>query len=172
MGVKRANYLADAFTTDSTADNYTAKVPTTTEPANDGVVVPPEADNPAGGAMVPEHVILMPWGSNAANEIFAMRVWGWSYDITDKLWAPYLLYEVTCTLGNIAASKGANTFYADTLVVVAAQGDTDTANTVITSPTGDETAFIRLATYGAAKLEFDVNLDTAASANCSYRFMD
>ena len=165
MGQKRAFDFQDVLPTDSTDSSYTAKVPTTTEPSGDGIISLPEV-----GKFVPEHVFLMPYGTNAANEVFAMRVWGWGYDRTDKLWIPFLLNETTCTLGNIVASKGANTFLCDTLIVVSAQGDT--GNTTFISPVGDVPGSIIMPTNGARKLEFLFKKSTAAAANCLYRLMD
>lgn len=149
-----------AFSENSTTTGgFTAKAPTTTEPIGTGVVL---CERPGGGA--PVNVFIVPFGSDANNEAFALRLIGWRNIGT--LWIPARIGEWTITLGNIAVSDlGTNNFIADTIVAV-----DDRPEVQPYSPANDHPGSITTPVFGFTKLEFLVNRDSAASGNALYSF--
>lgn len=176
---KSAYPLRRISTTDFTSTAFTAKTPTSTKPSGNGVIDLRSAAlglAKALGEAVDDQMLVQPYGTNAANENFHMRVWGWakgsSLDSTLKdSWIPILLGEFVVTLGSIDASDplGSTMFLADT--ITESSGDTAAIETV--SPTNDLPAWFVLDTRGCELIEFDFDLDAggnaAASANCLWR---
>lgn len=167
--------------TDDTGTAFAAKTPTTTEPTGAGVV--DLTDETLGvttdGSHCPDMVMIQPYGSNANNEDYKMRVWGWNVlskpgDSTNhlKLWIPMLLVEVSVVLGNISISGLlANGFLADTITIDAGNSDLN----AVSSPTGDVPGYLVVDPMGSKKIEFDFDLDAggnaAAAANALIRGM-
>ena len=156
------------LSTNSTATSFTAKTPTTTKPSGDAVLDLFNIGHSLG-EHIPEELVLIPYGTDANDETFDMRVWGWSRDVTDPndvIWIPVLIIELNCTLGNITfTDKGASHFLVDTLVEAAG----DTTGVVTVSPANDTAARCVVPTDGAQLLEFDFDMILAAGANCLYR---
>lgn len=158
--------------TNSTTTTYASVAPTTTSPATTtaGVI---DLKNFGGwctdGAHTSDLVMVMPFGSDANNENFAMRVYGWSRivdsDTTiNTLWVPMLLVECTVTLGNIAATTlGTNNFMADTVAIDKGNGNLHTAS----SPTGDLPAYLVVDPLGSHYLQFTFDVDSSGSASAS-----
>ena len=98
--------LRKAIAINSTATDFTAKIPTTTEPTGTGVFRLTDVTYGVGvDGKVPDRILLLPYGGNASNDIFNMRVWGWSPtygpDFSNVvIYVPVLLVELACTLGN------------------------------------------------------------------------
>jgi hypothetical protein len=155
--------------TASAATSFTAKVATTTKPTGDGVI-------PASGFenTLPQQDDLLwfkPWGTNANNEDFHMRLWGWTVDTSaTPQWEPSLILELVVTLGNIAASKGSDSFDADTITL--AKGD---STAKIISPANDLPGYVVVDVVGFHLLEFDFDINAGATASTSasvlYRFL-
>jgi hypothetical protein len=107
---------------------------------------------------------LVPIGSDANNETFSMRVWGWSHDSND-VWWPTLIVEVAVTLGNIdAGDHGTNYFMADT--ITRTYGDSGTR---IISAANDLSAWICADHLGAELIEVDFDSTGAAAMNVLMR---
>lgn len=154
-------------------------VPTTTKPSGAGIIDLFDGDyGLATNTYMPKFVQLQPYGTDANDEQFEMRVLGWSKtagdigNITAESWVPQLLVKVTVTMGNIAAAiYGTNHFLADTIVVDKGDGDAS-----VISPADDTPASILLHTRGCELLQFDFSLTTAltegVAANCLWRAFD
>jgi hypothetical protein len=150
--------------TASVATSFTAKVATTTKPTGDGVIPIPGYEN-----TLPQQDDLLwfkPWGTNAANETFDLRLWGWTHDLANGQWEPALLLELNVTLGDIAASKGSLSFDADTIVL--AKGD---STAKIISPGNDLPASVVVDVLGFHLLEFDFDSTASATSSVLYRFL-
>jgi hypothetical protein len=164
--------LRKALATNSAAAAFTAKTPTTTKPSGDGVFDVLGEYGWASGVHGPSHMQIIPFGTDANDETFDMRVWGWSKtrDAT-PIWVPQMLLDLTITLGNIAATDvGASHFLADTIVVNEGPAAGDAWYSLIT--TADDTpASILMHLRGCELIEFDWDAVTAASVNCFFRMM-
>lgn len=149
-----------AVSANSTSGSFTAKAPVATAPSGTGVHA---LDVPE----VPQYVVLAPFGTNANNGAFNMRLWGWIKVDTSDLWIPYKLLELAVTLGNIDASEiGTDHFMADTISIT--NGDSDAP---LINPADDTGATILVHHRGAQYMEFDFDLTTAAAANCYWSLM-
>lgn len=127
------------------------------------------------GGSIPEHLALMPYGSNADNETFDMRVYGWNLVLDEAIYVPQLLLDVTCTLCALTITDlGASHFLVDTIVVNDGSADTDDPggqgdflDTI--SPAEDLPGSIVLHTRGCRYIAWDFKLGTAAAMNCLWR---
>ena len=159
-----------AYATDAVTTSFTAQVATGTRPSGDGVIdLKSPDDGPVDGNYVADWLHLKPFGIGAADDDYHMQVWGWSYNSTDDQWEPYFLLEVAVTLGNIAGSKGTNSFDADTITF--RKGDVDAK---IISPGNDLVASITLDPMGSelVSILFDKDIGTEpTSCNCLYRLV-
>ena len=163
-----------ALTTASTATAFTAKIPTTTKPANDGVVDLLDTDlGESSGTFVPSLMQVMPYCANGDGETFDMRVWGWSkYDSGGtRYWIPIMIAEFNVVVGDIGAVFNAVAFIADTLTL--ADGDADT---LVVSTANNVSAYAVIDLMGSELVEFDFDRDAGASAsandNCLYKFVN
>ncbi len=147
-----------ALATNSTNANLqTVATPTATKPTTAGFHALESVSN-----STPSHIWVLPYGANAANETFLMRIWGWNYDPTAGLWVPNLLALLTCTLGNIAAaSLGTDNFVCDTLVLTSGSS----TEVVVTSPANDTPAHATVNMLGATHVEFDFGLNSSSESN-------
>lgn len=155
--------------TDFTSTSFTANTPTTTKPSGDNVIDLQDVGIAwvTDHSHVPDLVQIHPYGSDANNEDFAMRVFGWSDtqdSSVDDIWIPSLICELNVTLGNIAATDlGTNMFLPDTITLE--KGSSDLVK--VTSPTGDLPAYVFMDISGHKLLEFDFDLDAVGSAAAS-----
>lgn len=144
-------------------NSWDSIVPTATEPSGDGVKTLSSAVT--GNVMDIDTLILVPFGTNAANEVFDMRVWGWRP--IGSLWIPVLLCELNCTLSATTGVSGydvADTDYlCDTLTITYGNDGTDVA---VVSPANDLVAHAIVDVKGFAKVQIIFNIDTSATANC------
>lgn len=170
------NPFRRALTTDSTSTAFTAKIPKTTEPVTSlASGVYDLLDGTLGlhlGQAASRFLELVPFGTNANNNTFNMRVWGWSkFVAATPLYIPTLLLELNIVLGSIDASAiAASTFLADTITI--SKGDT---NAPVISPGNDTPASIAVHTRGCRYLEFDWDLagaSEATSMNAFWRLFD
>lgn len=167
--------LRKALETSSTADSFTAKVPTATKPANVGVFDLLGAALGLGFPVeVPEFAQLIPFGSAANDATFDMRVWGWSKTTGQSpVWVPQLLGLFAVTLGNIAATPfGTNNFLADTIVVTKGADEESGYGSSVISTAGDTAASVMVGLRGCELLEFDFDKGTATDSNCLWRLVD
>ena len=156
-----------AIGTNSTAANFTAKVPTTTRPTLFTPTGTSAFHDVAGESKVmPSFIGVMPWATAANDVIWDMRVWGWhEYEIrtdanTPILYVPKLLIQVGVVAGNIAAGLGTNTFFADTITNT--YGD---ATALLINPQNDLAGSFYVDLKGARYVEFDFDKNTATAMN-------
>src|SRR6185503_16249207 len=124
---------------------------------------------------VPSRLLLIPFGGNDSNDVFNMRVWGWSQVVNQtQLWIPQLLVELACTLGNIdGAAIAANMKPCDTLVVTYGSTDEPTLGVTVMSPANDVSGQAIVHLRGCEYIEFDFDLSTNCDAmNCFWRALD
>lgn len=155
-------------TANSTATSFASKVATATAPT-DGATGVRELSRTTG--IVANNIMLMPFGTDAANETFKMRVIGWSK--TESLYIPCILYEFTCTLGSatgVANHKPVNTdLFADTITLDSGNADVDA--TILS--TADDTmcyAICDLKGFSLVEIIFNRN-SSSASCNTLYRLV-
>jgi hypothetical protein len=159
--------LRRALAENSTSAAFTAKVPIDSVPSG-AINIFDRAIGVATDTCMPAYLQVIPFGADANDEAFAMRVWGWSKVAGESVWVPQLLVELDVTLGNIAATAlGAGSFMADTIAIAA--GDQDVA---LVSPGNDTPASALVHLRGCSHVEFDFDVDSASSANCLWRVMD
>ena len=174
-----------AWATNADTSAFASRIPTTTEPSNDGVVSLRASD---AGVVVPARVLLLPYGLGADNDAFSMRVIGWrrigsGVSPANVLWIPIILGEFACTISaavGVVGSPVLNTErFADTITVVKQPKTTDTdsvgaasrGDNFIYSAAGDLIAFIDMLVLGCDKLEFTFDQTTnAPTTNVLYAF--
>jgi len=179
-----------ALGTDATDTSFASKVPTTTEPAGNGVLR--LASGPGGS--VPCWALLWPIATAGNDDTFDLRVLGWrrigSGGPGATLWFPSILGQFTCTLSTAVGVAGAPVVaterFADTIVnhatVTGAQGkttDTDsggaasTGTTVIYSPGNNLIGWVKMPIGGFEKLEllFDTTAAGTTAMNCLIAFL-
>lgn len=170
--------LRKALATNSTATSFTAKIPKVTAPTGTGVFNLTDIANAVGSpSRTPERILLLPYGGNASNDIFNMRLWGWieTYgpETSDVVgYVPVLLAELACTLGNHDASAvlGTNMLMVDTIAVTDGDVAERTFGVTICSPEAELTAHALIHTLGCKYIEFDFDMDTGGdAANCLWR---
>lgn len=167
-----------ARSTNATDTSFPSKVPTITEPSGGGVLDLTEG----GQGLVPESLVVLPFGTGDDNDVFDMRVIGWRRIVGgpnpgDILWVPCIIAQVTATLSAAVGVAGAPVVaterFADTLAVTvegvtrdgeltAADAETFTSSgtTVITSPANDTPAFFEVCVKGFEKIEFTFDTTT------------
>ena len=155
------------------------KTPSNTEPTQtdgtNGII-----DLSGGGGLgvdqeSPDGLFILPYGSNAANEDYQMRFWGWRRVSSKEsgygdLWIPHLILEIDVTLGDLGGDLPTGYFMADTITIQ--DGDTNYQKK-FASATGDLTpAYLLLDPLGAQLIEVEADLDhvgtAAAAANILY----
>jgi len=153
-----------ALATNSADTEFASKLPTTNEPSGNGVY------DPSAFGPVPNTILVLPCGTDAANEAFDMRIIGWSKDNqATPVWIPVPLFQGTVTLGNIVGYTGSR-FLADT-IAAASWVNTNTSVEVV-SPTGDIPAHIHVDIKGFTLIEFLFDLDSAAGANALVKVLN
>ena len=161
--------LRRALVTNATTTSFTAKIPVAVKPSGVGVFdVFDMAIGQAIDTYMPWYLNLIPFGTDAADETFDMRLWGWSKVADTALWIPQLLVELNVTLGSVDGTAiGASHLLADTIVI--AKGDADAPEI---NPENDLPGSILVHLRGCDMFEFDFDLTGAAAANAYWRMMD
>lgn len=181
-----------ARSVNATNTSFASKVATTTEPLGDagtatGASVIQVANNNGSGGLTPCHLLVLPYGTGDANDVFDLRVIGWrrigSGQAPHTLWVPSILAGLTCTLGAGTGVAGspvvATEKLVDTITVTAGMEPTITADTtnqgtlIISSPAGDLTAWALVPLYGVEKVEltFDMTTGDPTNANALVAFV-
>lgn len=152
------------LSTNATDASFPSKVPTVTEPTGDGVI------DVTKNGIVYNNIILVPFGTNANDQTFKLRLIGWRKVST--LWVPVPLMQATCTLsssipGVSGATVSNSNYFVDTVTLESWVNSNVSAEAV--SPTGNIAAHILADMKGFAKVEvtFDRN-SSAASCNTLY----
>ncbi len=163
------NPLRAALTANSTASNFTARIPQVTEPSGDGVFDMFDRNVGIGfEPYIPRYLQLVPYGTAANDVTHNMRAWGWSRVGVSNLWIPQLLLELAYTLGNISgAAIGTNHYLSDTIAIT--YGDT---NAALISPAADIPSSIMVHLRGCRYLDFDFKIGSGTAANSYWRAMD
>jgi hypothetical protein len=160
----------------STAANFTAKIPTATEVAHapdtgiHDILHATYGFGYKGSGQMPQYMQIVPFGGNADNETFSMRLWGWNKVHATALWVPQLLCQLDCTLGaGSGAAVETNVLMVDTIAIV-----TGTASdSYIQTPANDTQASIIVSLRGCSIVEFDFDLTgTGDQANAYWRTFD
>ncbi len=160
-----------AWATNADTATFASRIPTVTEPTNDGVVA-----LHGSGIEVPRQMIVLPYGLGADDDSADMRIIGWrsiGYQSGGKiLWVPAIMGIFTVTIGTtvgIAASPVLNTErFADTITLKSdnttsqpvAQGiaiagvESMGRNIDIFSPSANLIAWIKMDLLGMEKVEF------------------
>ena len=154
-GTPIKNPYKKLFSSNQSDSSFDSKTPTTTKPSGGGIVT--GLGSKAG---------LIFFGTDAANETFDVRVWGWS-SVEDSLWVPFLLADVTCTLGSTQGVAGEAITDSD-FIVDTITGNSGDAGREIISPTGDLVASLHVENRGANRLEVEFDMTGAADANALY----
>lgn len=169
-----AHPFRKAYSEASAADAFTARTPTTTKPSGSGIFDLVDTDAGLGigtGAWVPEFLQLVPYGTDANDEAFDLRLIGWS-KTTDStpVWVPQTLATLAVTLGNIAATAlEASAFLADTIVVTKGADEESGYGASTITNANDTPASILIGLRGCPLIEFQTDIGTAAKANCLWR---
>jgi hypothetical protein len=164
--------------TNANTSSFASKIPTVTEPTNDGVL---NLNPVVSGTCVPRWARILVIGLGADNDVASMRVIGWckvKKDGSTDLWVPVVIGEFACTFSAAVGVAGAAVLnterFADTITPVAARlrDDVIAAGTAINSeygvlsPTGDLVAHIMLPISAFDKLEFCFD-QTTNSPTCN-----
>lgn len=163
-----------AFLTNANTSAFPSKVPTITEPINDGVLTLARES-----VLVQKQALILPYGLGSSNDAYSLRVLGWRLVAGSSLWVYTVLGEFACTLGAMVGIVGTpvvNTeLFVDTITVVS-EG-TYTADvtrrgaTRIYSPANDTIASLILPLNGAQKIEFVFDQTTnTPTMNCLVSF--
>jgi hypothetical protein len=146
--------LAKVRATSSTDAAYPSRPPTTTTPADDGVITL-DSSTSAANPEVPQLLMVIPYVLGVNNDTASIRVLGWDY--TGALWLPKVLCEYDYTAGNVTGVAGStvlNTeFFADPLTLVASMG-TNNEGTTKVSPANDTPAHFLVSVKGVKRVEF------------------
>ncbi len=163
-----------ALVTENQDNSFEAKIPIATKPSGDGVFnLLDEANGVHQGIFIPEKIIIIPYATNANNETFDIRLWGWNkYDVATPIWIPTILIGLNVVVGNINNDAILNnSFLADTLTLV----EGIDANNVLSTGDADLPARAIVALEGVELIEFDFDVDAGGSAsnsdNCLFRFI-
>lgn len=160
----------------ATATSFASKVPTLTEPSGDAGSATGASviDLCPGGNGVSQasRLVLVPYGTGDADDVFAMRVIGWrclGRGATTAIWIPVILAELTCTMSAVTGVAGgavsATEYFCDTIALVSGNDD---ISIDIVSPTGDVIAHAAMDLKGFQKIEFqfDMTTNNPTGANC------
>ena len=167
-----ANPWVKLKTENFTATDFATLKSTLTRPSGDGVVdLLTEAVSP--GAKIPNGIVFRPFGTDANDEVFNLRVYGWSQEIKTKSWENILLAELAITLGNIQGTADCaitdNDFEADTIAIT--YGNSNVSVEAVSPVNNVRGASVRMDIFGSQILQFDFDMDTAASGNLIYRMI-
>lgn len=132
------------------------------------------------GDTMPNAICLLPFGTDAADETFKMRLLSWkpakkkNTSPETWLWVYSIIGEFTCTLGTrtgLANSfVGSTNLIADTIAIVGTSGDQNSYS--IISPADNTVATLMIDIRGSNYVEvlFDTN-SSSASANALYHWI-
>jgi len=151
-------------TNSTQSSSFATRIPTTTKPSGDCII-----DN--GTKLCPNYLMIVPFGTSAANGHFKIRILGWSKVVgtATDIWFPVKLLDAAeCTLGTAKGLAGCNVdenqFIVDTIATV-----TGSDLVEVVSPADDTIAHLSIDTKGFELVEVDFLLNTAASMNALYR---
>jgi hypothetical protein len=156
--------LLRSHATNATSTSFAVRADTVTEPTGDGVIDIRQA------VETPTWIMLMPYGTGDADDVFDVRVIGWRK--SGGAWTATRLVQFTATLGTktgIAGGLvGASELYADT--ITAGSIGAENVSYRISSPVDNASAYVFLDTCGCQKIEilFDATTGSPTGMNCLY----
>lgn len=160
LAVKDGASYAKVRSTNATDTSFTAPAATTTRPASAGVV------NLRRFGTIPEWLMVVPYGTGDADDVFDMWITGWRKIST--LWVPTRLVKLTCTLGTAVGVSGAaitdSELFADT--ITASMGISNVSYQLF-SPTDNTPAHALVAPNGCELLEFTFDTTTGDPTGCN-----
>lgn len=167
-GCDKARPMLRGFATNKTG-GFTAKMPTKTEPVNDGVI---DLTDRGIGVLVPGRVLVTGVGVGADNDAFTLRVWGWrrlkvkanNANLVD-CWIPELIGALGFVLCAVTGAAGtefpATERMSDTVTVSTEPVTSAAAETrgkiVVMSPGSDIQGWASVPIWGFEKIEFDTD---------------
>lgn len=176
-----ARAFQKALTTNNNDSAFASRIPTITEPVNDGVITL--------GGEVARRMLVVPYGLGSDNDAFSLRIIGWRHigagvPQSIPLWVPIILGEFTCicsTIVGVATAPVLNTErFCDTIAPVAARladlviaaGTAINSEVAVLSPTGNAgIAYLDLPLKGFEKVEFTFDQTTGTpTMNCLVTF--
>lgn len=137
-----------------------------------GALADQVAEKPSGDGVYntigKNQIIVWPYGTDAANEAFNMRVVGWWKG--NAAWGYSVLFEGLCTLGaEVGVASGdvlATEFYCDAITLTSSSTES-----IIKTTTADTPALALIDMVGCQYVQFQFDLTTAAAANSMYAFV-
>lgn len=172
LTVTMARGYQKALATNSSDSSFTSKVPTLTEPANDGVLHLGGAKGGPYGGTIPQWMLCLPYGLGADNDAFSIRAIGWRRIVgrtsSEKtLWIPTTLCELSATISGAVGVAGAPVLnterFADTLTIVAEPtltADVTSGSVIVFSQANDTPAWFAVELRGCEKVEFTFDQTT------------
>ena len=170
-------------TTNEDATAFASKIPTTTEPTNDGVL-----NLTLNGNHVPERIKLIPILLGADNDVSSMRVLGWHSVLlsgSTVLWVPVIIAEYVCTASTQVGVAGsavlATERFCDTITPVAARqrdfviaaGTVVNSDYAVLSPVNNTTGHVVIPVAAFEKLEVTSDQTTGTSTfNVLFSLLD
>ena len=154
------NPLSLLLPSNATDSSWPTRNSQTSKPSDDGIIQPDGMNQ----------LIVMPFGKDTADQLFDMRLIGWSHAETAaaKEWVPAEIVTVRCTLGTATGASGgvigSDQHWCDTITY-----QSGASGVTIISPGNNERAYLVADFWGFELLEILFNRDTAASANALYR---
>ena len=179
MHDNRVRMYRKARLVNSTHADFPDLTPTKTRPLGTGATATARSiidlSNGNEGSTVPKGATIIGIGTDADNEAFAARLYGWSRLRIDgeDFYIPTIICELTVTLGAETGESGGllttTDFFADTLAIVTEAtltADVTRSGTVEVTNTTDLVARAEVCWKQPFEiLEATFNLDSAASAN-------
>lgn len=157
--------LIKCFAADATSATYPSRIPTLTEPT--------VTNNPGLVELSPKlitgnQILFFPFGQGAASDTFNVQLLGWKQtQVLDTivLWVPFVLCELTVTLGTTTGVAGTPAVVADlfanNLAIVTGNENIDIELVI---PGNNQLAYAMIDLKGNALVEFIVDLDSSATA--------
>lgn len=172
----RSGPFAVTNSSNVSAASITFPLPTLTRPSGDGVIMM-GGDQMHMGALAPNSLILVPFGTGSATQTFTLNAYGWRETTgatgtagttgTQSLWVAYELATFTCTLSTVPGITGtdvnASQLFAGTITL--GVGNANVSNEII-SPTGNVIAHIILDAKGSRFVELRFAKGTNTDCNC------
>lgn len=154
--------FALARSSNSTNGSFSAVTPQSSQPSGEGVV-----------RRTPNHLFVLPFGTDGDDETFDMRLIGWRPLDTQNSWYPFHLGTITATLSSALTGvasetpNGTSDFFADSLSASSGSGNFD----IKAGVTDVLPAAALIDANGAQIVEFQFSVSSAASANALYAVM-
>lgn len=154
--------LFRALAANSTDASFDSLVSTVTQPTGSGVWDTGRKNS----------LIVVPYGTDAADEAFGLKVVGWCKVVSGGVteWVPTEIITVAVTLGAATGAAdgviGGTALWADAITFTSGDSAYE-----IPTVTADTIAWLNVDVRGVEKVQFLFETDTAASANCLFRFI-